>query len=251
MTVRTMNEKIISDRDFGQIVLRTGRSRKSVRMEVRPDELFVSYPAGVEVGRVLSIVESHRARLLAKLADMSRPGVLGPGVSLDFPLFHLDIEARAGCEGLVLTGRGRKLYGPSDVDYRSRPVQVAMNRAIELAMKYQARQVLPGRLRKLAGEHGLTFGRVSITGAVRRWGSCSSAGNISLSCHLVMLPEYLVDYVMLHELAHTKEMNHGPRFQALLDSLCEGRSRQLREELGKYRIGDYSRGVVDGNGRQP
>lgn len=58
---------------------------------------------------------------------------------------------------------------------------------------------------------------------------------ISLSCYLMLLPAHLADYVILHELAHTKEMNHSPAFYALLDSFTEGQARKLREELKHFR----------------
>ncbi|WP_373802195.1 M48 metallopeptidase family protein, partial [Bacteroides heparinolyticus] len=60
-------------------------------------------------------------------------------------------------------------------------------------------------------------------------------GNINLSYYLVLLPKHLIDYVLLHELAHTREMNHGERFWALLDKLTEGKAEALRMELKQYR----------------
>lgn len=66
-------------------------------------------------------------------------------------------------------------------------------------------------------------------------GSCSSSRDISLSYYLMLLPAHLMDYVILHELAHTREMNHGPEFWRLLDSLTDHRAKALRKELQTYR----------------
>ena len=64
---------------------------------------------------------------------------------------------------------------------------------------------------------------------------CRSAqGNINLSYYLVLLPKHLIDYVLLHELAHTREMNHGERFWDLLDRMTDGKAQALRAELRKY-----------------
>ena len=88
-----------------------------------------------------------------------------------------------------------------------------------------------------AERFGLTYRKVRITGARSRWGSCfGCAYTISLSCYLMLLPAKLMDYVILHELAHTKEMqNHGPRFWELLDGMTEGKALLLRKELRAYR----------------
>ena len=107
--------------------------------------------------------------------------------------------------------------------------------AILRALKKSAGSYLPPLLEALAERYGFSYRKVKITGARSRWGSCSAAGTISLSCYLMLLPPHLMDYVLLHELSHTKEMNHGPRFWELLDSLTEGKALSLRAELRNYR----------------
>lgn len=95
----------------------------------------------------------------------------------------------------------------------------------------QAKMALPLRLQDLAAARGLRFQKVSIHKSRTRWGSCSSKGNISLSLYLMLLPPHLQDYVMQHELTHLVEMNHSPRFWALLDEATNGSSLMLRAEL--------------------
>ncbi len=103
------------------------------------------------------------------------------------------------------------------------------------ALRARAKAELPARIAELAALHGFTYARVLIKNNVSNWGSCSVKGNINLNLRLVTLPEELRDYVMLHELCHLKEMNHGPRFHALLESVCPGH-RMLEKELKTYRI---------------
>ena len=76
---------------------------------------------------------------------------------------------------------------------------------------------------------------MKINASTGRWGSCSARGDINLSLHLMLLPLHLIDYVLLHELCHTREMNHGPRFWALLDRMTDGKARALCEELKSFR----------------
>ena len=83
----------------------------------------------------------------------------------------------------------------------------------------QARSHLEVLATDLANAHGFSFGKISIRGQRTRWGSCSSTGTISLNYYLMFLEPELVRCVVLHELCHTRHMNHGRRFHALLGSL--------------------------------
>ena len=83
--------------------------------------------------------------------------------------------------------------------------------------KDDARKRIIDRLNYLAGKHGFTCNRVTIRQQKTRWGSCSPKNNISLNIKLVLLPETLLDYVILHELVHTRIHNHSRKFWAELD----------------------------------
>ncbi len=103
----------------------------------------------------------------------------------------------------------------------------------------QAKEALPPRLHELAKKHGFQYNKVTIRNMHTRWGSCSAKGNIGLSIYILTLPEHLQDYVMLHELCHTRQMNHSPKFWALLDSLVEGRNGLYRREMRHYNISSH------------
>lgn len=75
-----------------------------------------------------------------------------------------------------------------------------------------ARRVIVERLATLARRHGFGYNKVFVRNQKTRWGSCSSADNISLNVNLIRLPRELMDYVILHELVHTRILDHGPRF---------------------------------------
>jgi len=75
-----------------------------------------------------------------------------------------------------------------------------------------ALRVLPERCRYFAGVMGVRYGRITIRNQKTRWGSCSSGGNLNFNCLLMLAPPEVRDYVVVHELAHLKEMNHSPRF---------------------------------------
>ena len=99
-----------------------------------------------------------------------------------------------------------------------------------------ARRKLVRRLKYMAGKHGFTYNRVFLRNQRTRWGSCSFKNNISLNIRLMKLPDDLVDYVILHELVHTRVKNHGPQFWKELDRYV-GDSRAVSKKLKEYGLG--------------
>ncbi len=83
-----------------------------------------------------------------------------------------------------------------------------------------ANTVLRQRLVELSMSHGLPFKRSFIRSQRTKWGTCSVKGNISLNWRLIWAPKYVAEYVILHELVHTKVMNHSHRFWVHLNAIC-------------------------------
>ena len=98
----------------------------------------------------------------------------------------------------------------------------------------RARRELPARLLELASEHGLTVSRISIRNQRWRWGSCSPSGHICLNWRLVTMPEWVRDYVLIHELMHLKRMDHSRKFWKLVAAACP-EYREARAWLREHR----------------
>jgi predicted metal-dependent hydrolase len=84
----------------------------------------------------------------------------------------------------------------------------------------RAKHFLPQRLLELAAQHGLAVSRVSIRNQKSRWGSCSRGAHICLNWRLILMPDFVRDYVLIHELMHLKRMDHSPRFWELVAAAC-------------------------------
>lgn len=123
---------------------------------------------------------------------------------------------------------------PEGVDLEHPAVQDLTAKTIERAWVLEAKELLPVRISQLATSHGFMYSGVVLKRIKSRWGSCSAQNNINLSVYLMQLPDSLIDYVLLHELCHTVEKNHGPKFWALLDKCTEGNAKQLAKEIKRF-----------------
>jgi predicted metal-dependent hydrolase len=97
------------------------------------------------------------------------------------------------------------------------------------------RQILVQRLNELSEKHQLPYNRVFVKNQKTRWGSCSEKKNINLNINLLRLPEELMDYAIMHELVHTKVLNHSSQFWDLLESFVKN-ARALDRELQQYSL---------------
>ncbi|MQA28233.1 MAG: DUF45 domain-containing protein [Luteitalea sp.] len=102
------------------------------------------------------------------------------------------------------------------------------------ALRAQAKRDLPPRLLELAAQFGLTVSRVTIRSQRWRWGSCSRTGRVSLNWRLVTMPDWVRDYVLIHELMHLKRMDHSPKFWALVAEACPN-YEEARAWLTKFK----------------
>jgi hypothetical protein len=87
-------------------------------------------------------------------------------------------------------------------------------------LQARARADLPARLLELADRHGLTVTRISIRDQRSRWGSCGPTGHICLNWRLVALPDWVRDYVLVHELMHLRRLDHSPAYWGLVEQAC-------------------------------
>lgn len=149
---------------------------------------------------------------------------------------HLELKAASAEKISVKVKNGLIIIKhPLNKDVKSAEVQRAIRKGIENAYKEEAKEYLPKRLNDLSDRYLLPFNELFIKNIKSRWGSCSGRNNINLSIHLMRLPDHLIDYVLLHELTHTKIKNHSKKFWNFLDTLT-GNAKVLDKELKYFKI---------------
>lgn len=228
-------KRVITDKDFGQIIIRTRTTARNISMRTKPDGLHVTVPPYSLTSKVLSAIEEFRPRLLENWQKVA-PQALDLNFRIDAPCFRLHLEQGNLSRFMIrTTEEDITILCPRNVDFTQESVHKLLQNAIIRALKKSAQTYLPPLLNELAEHYDFKYKKVKITGSKSRWGSCSAARNINLSCYLMLLPPHLMDYVLLHELTHTREMNHGPKFWEILDDLTEGRAKSLRAELRGFR----------------
>lgn len=102
-------------------------------------------------------------------------------------------------------------------------------------MTEEARIIIPERVKYFAKIIGVTYGQITIRHQKTRWGSCSSSGNLNFNCMLMATSPELIDYVVVHELCHRKQMNHSPLFWKEVEEILPD-YRNLRSRLREYRL---------------
>lgn len=154
--------------------------------------------------------------------------------------FHRLVLNKNGKQNISVRVQNRKIIVsyPFHMNIETEELQSAIRKGIERALKIEAVEYLPLRVQKLAEKYGLVFQNVAVKNVRTRWGSCSRQKNINLNIHLMRLPDQLIDYVILHELAHTVELNHSKNFWNLLDSFV-GNAKLFDKELKKFRVSIY------------
>ena len=126
------------------------------------------------------------------------------------------------------------IYVTSPYDEQDEGVQAKARAASERALYNEAKVILPQRLKSLGALHSYSYKELKIRKLTTRWGSCSSHNVITLSYYLMQLPWELIDYVMLHELMHTKYLNHSPEFWQALEELVPS-AKALQKTIRSYK----------------
>jgi len=207
----------IQDEEFGAITIRRSARASQVRLRVAPDgTLRASMPVYAPIFLLKRLIKSSRPQLRSMLAQ-SQPTTeyhdgqqIGKSHTLIVRLGAPRLLVENGKQHITVSLPNNKTLDDPDVVRKIRDASIT-------ALRLQAKSYLPKRLQYLANKLGFSYTKVRFSHASSRWGSCSSTGTISLNIALMKLPFELIDYVLVHELAHTVEMNHSQSFRELVE----------------------------------
>lgn len=196
------------------IVFSPRRRRPAFRIAPETGRLELLLPAGFPEHRIPILLEENAPAIGRLFARCERR-------SARIPRFEFNENGRFLYLGewkpLRFSRRVSAFDGETFLVPAGSPEEV--RESLEKLYRKLALNLFSARVAHYAQRHGLSPGKISINAATGRWGSCSSGGNLHFSWRLLQCPPPAVDYVIVHELAHLRELNHSPRFWAVVRSM--------------------------------
>ena len=229
--------EIVELNDIGPVLLTTPPRAKRLSIKVRPFKgIEVCIPKGTPPAHVAAFIKKNKQwmkKALEKIrAKEEQLTIFDENSKFSTRSFALKIEPdNISDVKLKLKDGILHVRYPSHMNVKTQSIQSVIRFGIEEALRAEAKLKLPERVNVLSRINGFSYNKVFIKNLKSRWGSCSNVNNINLNLHLMRLPEHLIDYVILHELCHTKEKNHGPGFWNLMHQVTNGKAKMYEKEM--------------------
>ncbi len=223
----------IQDSDLGYVIVHVNNRAKRIIARKKDNQIHLTVP------RYSSETDIRKAlhEIKPKLSSLATATKTTIDENFTLRTFSFDVVVvRNNLSKIYLNLKDGLLQisVPQTLEIHQEAIQVQLRNLIESALRHEAKRIFPDYVKRLADLHGFRFSEVKINKSVSRWGSCSSKKSINLSYFCLLLPPHLLDLIVLHELCHTREMNHGDKFWAHLDSVTGNRAKALTLELKKF-----------------
>lgn len=226
-----MTAKVVQFNQIGAVTFVKNRRSKNIKISVKPDRsVRVSFPFYVSASEATQFLMKNIDWITGQQQKFEiKKGIIEVG---QFQTKLHTVQITEATENK--TKINGSLIEISLADLNSERSRTYLENVVVGIYRYEAKKLLPPKLAELALSHGFQFSKISIRNNKRNWGSCSSKNNISLNLQMMKLPDELIDYILLHELVHTKIKNHGPGFWQKLDELTNFKARELSRQVRKY-----------------
>lgn len=230
---------VIEDCEFGNIEVKSDGRIRRYGLKIVGGVLQMQMPEYGDIQSMRLFLDKNREWVREKLKKTKFKKVMLYGPDYDFQSYAFTIlwkeyERQRIVGSLNLDEKKLTIYYPKGYDLYSLKSQTTIKSIIENAMMVAAKKILPSWLMAVSRRIGIAYKECQIRKMRSRWGSCSSAASVHLSCMMLLLPAELIEFVMIHELCHIKEMNHGPNFHRLVNQLLDGKEKYYEREMKKY-----------------
>lgn len=202
------------DPEFDEIIVQKRATTRHVRIRVGTDgKLIVSAPRLTPLIYIKQVVNSSRDELRSLLGQAGANQLYRENQAIGKShTLRIVPTSMVTTPSVKVAKQTLLVYLPPNSTIHDKTVQRMIRDKVIVILRREAKAYLPRRLQHLANEHGFRYERVRFSHSSGRWGSRSSTGTISLNIALMKLPHELIDYVLIHELSHTRQMNHSPAF---------------------------------------
>ncbi|MFZ1487586.1 MAG: SprT family zinc-dependent metalloprotease [Candidatus Saccharimonas aalborgensis] len=209
---------VLHDKEFGDITVTRASRMRSVRIHVDTSgKLSIKAPLMTPLVYLRGVVASSRGDLRQLMDTQPKKITYQDGTIIGKTHTIAVIKTGMVDHPKVKVERKKLLvYLPTGHTLESRAVQQLIRDSVVAILRKEAKSYLNNRLSTLGEQLGLSYERIRFSHAGTRWGSCSSTGTISLNIGLMKLKDELIDYVIIHELCHTRHMNHSKAFWQLV-----------------------------------
>ncbi len=228
--------KNVSHNQFGNIMVHESAKAKNIRIQVGVRGVLLTIPLGSKLDKGLHFLDTKSAWIEKALLKLQENKAFTQQTILSLAAQSFVIKglpsSHSGCIFFLKDGVLQVEY-PSHADISTPPYRQVIKDGIEKFVMSEAKRLLIKRLREISTTINLPYHTAKIQRSKSRWGSCSNKKHINLSAYLIFVPQELSDYVIIHELCHTKEMNHSDKFWRLVQQF-DNNYLAHRKEMKKY-----------------
>ncbi len=216
--------------EIGEVTLQKRRGTRSVRIHINGNEVRVTLPHWISYSQALKFIQTRKKWIKENRKEapfLTHGTYVGKQHRITLeekPVKNIRSKLKSGVIAVS---------APHSTDVSAPSVQMKLGKIAERALLKESEALIKPRIEDLALEYDFDYGSISFKKLKTRWGSCDHESNIVINIYLVQLPWQLIDYVLVHELAHTKHHDHSPKFWSEVEE-CLPNFKDLRKQMKKF-----------------
>ncbi|MDD2386809.1 MAG: DUF45 domain-containing protein [Bacteroidales bacterium] len=233
-------QKLLSVQGIGFVLVSKKSNARNLKIRIHPEKgILVTIPYRSSYNEAEKFVIKNAAWIKEKtklLFQNVALKIFTPDSIFKTRVSEVEFEYDAHSElrGIISENKLLFKYNPLKIDFENKDVQNFIKKCIVKLLLAEASVYLLERYVYLSKKHKIALHKLTVGTASTSWGTCNTKNEIRLSCRLLLLPDHLIDYVILHEMCHINHKNHGSDFYKMLNYLSDYKSTELNKELKTY-----------------